>query len=451
MPKKLIKKILLTGKENYWTVQALEDAKLALDLNFNEDYLKVRAGRTGLCVACKGSKFLCGKRRCPIIIKALSLLKLASKLNGLKLEGTSPPSIFVGRMGYPRVSIGPLTPPIKGDTGLFDTPELWLGKPIDEIVGFRLSLVRGKLNVKVTDAEANGRYLEAIQELAMARSPVDVDLTFTRKPRGLLLLDDDVQPMGPAAPLNSLSVDNPKPDQRIEKVYSDTDLKASDAILKLYENGVPVSRVQRAFSAGLMGIRGKRRFVPTRWSITAVDSLLSLRMMEKIRRYPLINDYAVYESNYLDNRFMVILMPNAWSYECIEAWYPSTLWNPDPNHLAIFGDFENYRGRTTYAAIGGCYYAARLAVTEFLEKERRQASALILREVHPGYLMPVGVWQVRENVRNALKRPPLKFNDLKEALNYISTKLAIPLTTWIKCSSLLRTALYQRRLTEHLI
>jgi hypothetical protein len=39
-----------------------------------------------------------------------------------------------------------------------------------------------------------------------------------------------------------------------------------------------------------------------------------------------------------------------------------------------------------------------LAVGELLEKERRQAAVVVLREAHPGYIMPVGVWQVREIV-----------------------------------------------------
>lgn len=50
---------------------------------------------------------------------------------------------------------------------------------------------------------------------------------------------------------------------------------------------------------------------------------------------------------------------------------------------------------------------------------RRQDKAIILREAHPGYIMQVGVWNVRESVRDALKKMPLKFNTLDEALNHI--------------------------------
>jgi hypothetical protein len=49
----------------------------------------------------------------------------------------------------------------------------------------------------------------------------------------------------------------------------------------------------------------------------------------------------------------------------------------------------------------GAYYAARLGVLEHLVDRGRQAKCLVLREVTDAYWAPVGVWQVREGVRNA--------------------------------------------------
>ncbi|MCK4367013.1 MAG: hypothetical protein KAW84_03600, partial [Thermoplasmata archaeon] len=95
-----------------------------------------------------------------------------------------------------------------------------------------------------------------------------------------------------------------------------------------------------------------------------------------------------------------------------------------------------------------CYYAARLAVCESLVAERRQASTVILREAHPGYILPVGVWNVRENVRNALRQPRESFDSLRSALFYISKRMAIPIKRWIRNSHLLKDMLYQRRLED---
>ena len=58
------------------------------------------------------------------------------------VSGSSPPSVFVGSYGYPKVSVGPMVPPIHGDTSLIDSPENWVGKSLEEIVNYRLSLVR---------------------------------------------------------------------------------------------------------------------------------------------------------------------------------------------------------------------------------------------------------------------------------------------------------------------
>jgi len=151
----------------------------------------------------------------------------------------------------------------------------------------------------------------------------------------------------------------------------------------------------------------------------------------------------------LDNRFEVLMIPGAWSYEAMEAWYPGTVWNPSENSIIMFSDWEGFEGRTTYANIGGCYYAARLAVGELLAMERRQAAVVVLREAHPGYIMPVGVWQVRENVRNAMGQKPFKYNTLDEALARVASQFQIPIELWIGRSKLLQDALFQRKITQY--
>jgi len=85
---------------------------------------------------------------------------------------------------------------------------------------------------------------------------------------------------------------------------------------------------------------------------------------------------------------------------------------------------------------------------EYLIKKKRQARVVILREAHPGYIMPVGVWNVRENVRAALLAPANKFRSLDEAFAYISTRLVIPRSRWVKESKVLKETLFQRGLED---
>ena len=403
-----------------------------------------------MCALCRGTKLLCGKSRCPVVVRYHAKAKTKSKVSSLQLEGSSPPSVFVGRFGYPKVSIGPMIPPVMGDTSLIDTPERWLNKSIDDIVDFRSQLVRGKFTVDITDVENPNKVVEFTRELALSKNSVFADALFKKKPHGRISFFDEVQPHGPSAPISKLDITNPKYEQHIEKAFYDTDLKSKDAILKIYKDGVNISQIQRAFSVGAFGVNKYRRFVPSRWSITAVDSTIGKELLKKTKTYPYINECRLYFLNQFDNRWVIVMMPSEWKYELIEAWYPNTTWNPYGRDISIFNSYEFYDGRTTYAEIGGCYYAARLAVNEVLTKERRQAGIVIMREAHPGYIMPLGVWNVRESVRRALKGEYRKYDTLSEALIDAAEIMDIPLQRWIKNSAVLKNQLFQKRLDDFL-
>lgn len=392
---------------------------------------------------------LCGKISCPLLAKARAIATRVSLVACEQIDGSTPPGVFVGRLGYPRVFVGPMIPPYHGDTSVLDTPELWLGKTIQEIVDLRYSLVRGKTRVNIFDAQEPFGIVDRLQELTMSRSPAESEAQFAKKPGGVLTLSDEVQPFGPSAPLRSFQAWGIKADRRIEKAYYDRDLNAADAVVRLHEDGVLVTRIQRAFSMGMFGAGARRKLVPTRWSITAVDSTISERLLEEIKHLPTIDEFRVHTFRYIDNVYVAMLMPAKWCYESIEAWFPGTAWNEGGNYPAMMGDHEGYQGRTTYASIGGCYYACRLAIAEHLLNDRRQAAALLLREIHPGYILPVGVWNVRESVRAALSKKPARFDSFHSALDFAMTKLSIPRKAWLQSSHMLRDVFFQRRISSY--
>lgn len=400
-----------------------------------------------LCLACRGSRMLCGRVFCPIIVKSMIKKKL---IVNDQIYGSSPPSIFVGRIGYPRVYVGPMTPPYTGDTSILDLPENWVYKKVEEIIDYRFSLVRGKIAVNVRSASNPSKHLEIIQEFAMGERPVDAEMILEKKPVGSLIFSEETPPYGPSAPLKDIRLGgNIHVDARIEKAYYDKYLKAEEAVIQLYSKNVPVSRIQRAFSAGVLGEKNERKFVPTRWSITAVDDILSKNIINEIKSYQIINEYLVYVRKHLDNLFIGLFVPDYWSYEWIEAWFPQTTWNLTYNTTELIGDHEGYKGRTVYASeIGGCYYAARLAAAEALKSMKRQATVLLLREIYPGFTLPLGVWFVRENLREMFRQTPVKFDTLDEALQFIASKSSIKLEQWLKVSWILNKLLFQTRLTR---
>lgn len=401
-----------------------------------------------MCLRCRSAQMLCGKPVCPILIKYEAFAQTLPMVEGRELDGSSPPGLFVGRYGYPKVSLGPLVSPMHGDTLLYDTPEEWVGRSVSEVVGFRTGLVRGTQRVHVLDAEKPRPIIDHVQTLAIASESVEVEATFRRPPRAHLALSDETPPYGPTAPIESVRLDVRRVDQHLQRLSDDTDANARIAVNELYGRGVRVSRIQRAFSAGTLGRHGRRRFVPTRWSITAVDDVIGKQNLERIRYLPELGEILLYRYTALDNRWFVAFLPGTFRYEAIEAWYPRTLWNPNPTEIVMLGDHEGFQGRTTYASMGGCYYAARLAISEELLRLQRQAGVLVFREVHPGEILPLGVWNVREHVRAALLRRPEVVPDIAGLTQRMGESFEIPLERWLRQSALLHEVRTQRRLEE---
>ncbi len=403
-----------------------------------------------LCLLCRGGRRLCGRSVCPIDLKAKALVKNMNVIDKKEFVGSSPPSVFVGRFGYPKVFVGPMVPPMQGDTEIMDLPERWMGERVENIVNYRYSLIRGKALVPIESARTGGRLIESLQELAMSASATDTEVQFLKLPFGSITIDDNSQPFGPSAPLMHFKVSSVKVDHRMEKAYYDGDLRAVDAVMDLYAKGAPVSRIQRAFSMGIFGTRRNRRLVPTRWSITAVDSAISQRLIDEIKEYDTVDKYLVFTHSYMHNNFAAIFMPRKWSFEWMEAWFPGTFWNPSSSSFSVIGDYESYWGRTTYPEIGGCYFATRLAVAEFLRTIRRQATVVVIREIMPEFPLPLGVWFVRENVRSMLKTKPAVFERLRSALLHIKKFMVVPPMNWIEKSRILKDSILQRRIDEYL-
>ena len=346
---------------------------------------------------------------------------------GKTIDGTSPPSVFVGRMGYPKVFVGPLVTELKGDTFEMDTPEAWIGKSKMNIVNFRMQLARGMEQVKIT--EVDNKTVEKMREIALASGTVDANAEFAKQPRGYSF-NEDHQPFGPSAPLKSMEISNVRWDHQMEKAHSDTDMKAGMAMAELYEKGVLVSQIQKALSVGAFGV--KRKLVPTRWSITAVDDTLGKNLLDSVRNYPVLDRYLVYEFAALENYFVILLMPTQWQYEFLEVFLGVM-----GQQEMIFTDWEPFGGRTKYAGMGGCYYSVRLAVAEKLEEMKKQAGAIVFRESYPSYT-PLGVWLCRESARRSLRAQAKEFNDMNSALSYIANKVQMPFWKYRKSSVLMK-------------
>jgi len=350
---------------------------------------------------------------------------------GTELEGSTPPSVFIGSWNYPKVWAGPMMTPCHGDTAIYDSPEQWIPEHVgqERIIGYRVNLVRGKKAAEVTDVE--NRFVEKLQEIALSAGSIDGEASFTHEPRGFSISDEHM-PHGPSAVIEDFRVDGGRWDGSLEKVYYDGDLKAADAMMELYGEDVPFSRMQKALSVGAMGDERKRRLVPTRWSITACDTTLANRLLAEVRHMDVLDCHQVYEFDSLNNHYAVILTPTAWQYEWTEAFLHII-----GNEELIFSDHETNLGKKGYSSVGGCYYSCKFAVLEALARMGRQAGAIVLREAYRGYV-PLGVFNVRENVRAALTQPPTEFESLPEALTHVGGGMRLPIEKFIAEGRLLK-------------
>jgi hypothetical protein len=56
---------------------------------------------------------------------------------------------------------------------------------------------------------------------------------------------------------------------------------------------------------------------------------------------------------------------------------------------------------------------------------------VILREIRPEYAIPVGVWQIREGIREAMKQKPAIADNFDNALILASNKMSISKSEWL--------------------
>jgi hypothetical protein len=358
--------------------------------------------------------------------------------------GSVSPSIFVGRSNYPTVSTGLLSPVGRENAAeRFRTSAAWYdeGVSIADVFDRRTSLLNSTRGVAVEDAgvdetggvhDAWDGWLGVQREVAIADRPVDVEIGLDSTPD----LDFDIgtqdikTPTGPRAAARTATLgENPHVPRPVKKTLEDDDWRAEGAMTYLYRRGFDVYEINTILSAGALGQGSNRRLVPTRWSITAVDDTVGRFLRGSIRDNPTIDRIEVHRNEYLGNAFWVILVPGRWEYELVEMKSPGSIWNPDPEAgIYLAAASEGREGRTGYVEeTAGAYYAARLGALEHLDERDRQAKALVLRHVSDDYWGPVGVWQVREAVRNAFAGEHGTAETFGEAVRGVAEHLPISL------------------------
>lgn len=377
-----------------------------------------------VCVKCKGSRLLCGLRRCPIVER----LRFSSTVpEGRVIEGFTPPSSLVGEKGYPRIAVGPTISPREMEP---EDPRLWISRDLSHLIARFSSQVYAyfKSHVRRVDDPR----LEEIRFSAMSQLPVSMSVELAKPPRPKVSFDGILTPLGPSAPLERIRLaENPKIPLALERAFQDTDAKTADIAWESYRRGIDVYAISKLLSLGGLGERARRRLVPTKWAITAVDSIIGDKLKREVIGFGIYSGEALlFMSSYEGNDYLILIASGPYMLEVVEAWMPRGIWTMGSVEPVILMNLET--GSSGLEYMDGGHYAMRLAVLEKLFNMRRQAAVISLRRIGPEYYAPVGVWQVREGMRKALRSEPLKFPDLADALIYIRKSLDLNLSTLLR-------------------
>ena len=393
----------------------------------------------------------CGNSSCPLCTRGNALFKVKPFLNKEEFESSSP-APFVGHYGYPKINVGVLSPSLPHDEiWKFDAPQQWArdNESIAQIVTYRSSLINSNFKMHI---KQQNKLLELSQDIGLAAKPVDIAVKLKRLPAFRWSFDSHTAPVGPRAELKKAeATSNPKIPRHVDKVFSDTDLKAAQALQYLYKHNFDENYLSRMLSVGTMGIGKNRKIVPTRWSITATDDTLGKQLIKTIKDYSRFTEYSCWFGGYLGNYFLVLSLPEVWGYELFETLVPDNA--SAKSILSFITDAEQYTGRKCYAQeTAGGYYASRLAVVEKLAQEKRQGRMIAIRFITSEYTVPLGVWVVREAIRKSLQSKPLHFSSLSLLLQYandfVKNKFTINPKQFLDKSVLLKELRKQSKLSD---
>src|SRR3989338_1771962 len=371
------------------------------------------------------------------------------KLEELDFLSNSPPSVFIGsKLKYPNVNVGVLTPsqPLK-QVNILNNQGEWtkLDLSIKQILSLRNQLINSRYQTQVKTTTS---LTEKSQEIGMSIKPTDLELNLEKIPRYMKEMDRATKPLALSAPLKNIRItENTKIHTKVDKVFSDTDMKAGEAINYLYRNEFDESFLQQLLSIGTLGLKKNRRLVPTRWSITATDDIIGKEMMKEVKSYNRIEEHRLFFDNYLGNYYFILLLPEVFSYELFEYSIRQGQIKEE------WTDFEDHFGRKDYASnsVGG-YYSVRLSVLEYLRQIKRQASVFIIRFETEEYWANLGVWVTRNCAKRAMNNKYISFYNKENGMdfmrNFIINKMRINVEHVFKKSKLLNIIREQKGLRE---
>lgn len=332
--------------------------------------------------------------------------------SGLKptkeIEGFGSNAI-VGEKNYPQLKVFNISNEDK-NSSFFQTSDI-VKKEYSDIVKLKAKNILGNTN-NIYIKQTNHKVLDEIKDIYKSRKPIeftskfDSELKFNKpivnKLSGVLGTKNEL--------LNIELNENAQTSNKIEN-YSKGDVKSKEAIIQLYEKGINEHQIINLLSLGNWGLQINKKMVPSRWAITAYDQTIEKHLYSKLLKYSTIENYELYFSSDKGNSFIIILLPDTFTFENFE--FTPSGWNAN-DYVGI----DNKLNKSEPDTAGG-FFATKVAIFETLNQRRKSASIICLREID-NYEIPLGVVFVRETVRQAMKNKIFNCSNKKELEEYLS-------------------------------
>ncbi|MHC1604487.1 MAG: hypothetical protein ACXQTP_00745 [Candidatus Methanofastidiosia archaeon] len=366
------------------------------------------------CIICKGRLF-CGLSSCPILSNIGVVPKKEIENKNIVYGKTF--HILIGWKTFPSVPVGPIVSNEDVNENP-KTPESESSLKREEIFDMLSMTYFSYKTAAITQKIA-----DQFREMALSEKPQDIEVEFKKTPKTVMRFSSVETPFGKSGTYKTINTfGDVKIPPRVEKKIDD-EINAEQAVALLYKEGFDIEYLSKLYSIGFLGT--KKKIIPTRWSKTTVYALCSKFLLKKVKKQRVVTAPHLYYNNFLDNHYVVVLLPQRWEFELLEIWPPDTLWTLGETQCHIAGEHETHTGISSYAIReGGSYYASRLAVAEMLVEKKIQASAIVIRKCEPYSSIPFGSWEIKEGIKNT--RLVSKFDTADDALKSACGILEIP-------------------------
>lgn len=209
--------------------------------------------------------------------------------------------------------------------------------------------------------------------------------------------------LGNSTPLLEIKTHNNISISKHLEKHQTGETKSKEAIIELYEKGFNDTQIRTLLSLGTFGVDKNKILVPSKWAISACDSVLEQYLYSKIINFKVGREFLAFHHFDKGNEFIICMLPYHFCSEVIENFYNSVL-----QTNVIERDFVTNTNKlqTKEPECAGGYYATKLPMFEYMIREKKQYASISIRIIK-NYEIPLGVIFVRESVRAALNKKPL--------------------------------------------